>query len=213
MADDDTRPDLSALTRAAGDIISVRRVFGEPYQHDGTLVVPVAKVLGWHAVAGAHGDARLGVRRGRGGPGDAGGPEAAVPGADAAAPGGDGDEHEAAAGGHGAHTAAAPAVRAPGAAEPSAVVPGPFPPGPAARGPRGRGPRWPAGSRPGGRGLGTADAGGYATRVKPLGVFVVDDAGVRWQPALDLNRAVVGGQLVATVATVALAWALGRRRR
>lgn len=72
---DETHPDLPGLTRAASDIISVRRVFGEPYELGGTLVVPVAKVMGWHGVAGAHADARLGVRGGRGGhggPGDAG---------------------------------------------------------------------------------------------------------------------------------------------
>ncbi|NHT17936.1 hypothetical protein, partial [Cellulomonas sp. IC4_254] len=76
-----------------------------------------------------------------------------------------------------------------------------------------RGPLWPFGTgRPGGRGVGAADAGGYATRVKPLGVFVIDESGAQWQPALDLNRIILGGQVVGAVATVALAWALRRRR-
>jgi hypothetical protein len=44
-------------------------------------------------------------------------------------------------------------------------------------------------------------------------VFVVDDEGARWQPALDLNRIILGGQVVGAVATVSLAWALRRRRR
>ena len=39
---DETHPDLPGLTRAASDIISVRRGFGEPYEHGSTLVVPVA---------------------------------------------------------------------------------------------------------------------------------------------------------------------------
>jgi hypothetical protein len=44
-------------------------------------------------------------------------------------------------------------------------------------------------------------------------VYVVDDAGVHWHPALDLNRVILGGQIVGAVSALALAWALGRRRR
>jgi large subunit ribosomal protein L35 len=75
---DETHPDLPDLTRAASDLISVRRVFGEPYQHGSTLVVPVAKVMGWHGVAGAHADARVGIRGGHGGPGATGPPRPVV---------------------------------------------------------------------------------------------------------------------------------------
>jgi uncharacterized spore protein YtfJ len=38
--------DPGALTRAAQDTFTVRRVFGDPYERDGVLVVPVARVLG-----------------------------------------------------------------------------------------------------------------------------------------------------------------------
>jgi hypothetical protein len=38
--------DPGALTRAVQDVLTVRRVFGEAYERDGVLVVPVAKVLG-----------------------------------------------------------------------------------------------------------------------------------------------------------------------
>lgn len=272
---DETHPDLPGLTRAASDIISVRRVFGEPYAHGDTLVVPVAKVLGWHGVAGAHADARVGIRGGHGG---AGGPGSAGPGedggasADAATPdgaggpaghGGDGGPGVDAGGpatdatadtGHGAHAGApAPgdgpwAQSGPGAPTGAAGGagggpggPGGGPGGPGApvawAGPGGgwphgpgrggwhggpghggrlpflRGPLWPFGAgRPGGRGVGAADAGGYATRVKPIGVFVIDDDGAQWQPALDLNRIILGGQVVGAVAAVAFAWALRRRR-
>ena len=34
------------LLKGARDSISVRRVFGEPIEHDGVVVVPVAKVAG-----------------------------------------------------------------------------------------------------------------------------------------------------------------------
>lgn len=275
---DETHPDLPGLTRAASDIISVRRVFGEPYEHGSTLVVPVAKVMGWHGVAGAHADARVGIRGGHGGPGsttpgsgEGGGP--ADGGSDGgtggqgggtggpAGHGGDGGPGDGAGGpsdgaedsGHGAHAGApapedgpwaqsgpgAPtgavgsAAGAPGGPTGPGGPGGPvawagpgggWPHGPGRGGWHGgpghggrlpflRGPLWPFGTgRPGGRGVGAADAGGYATRVKPLGVFVIDDDGAQWQPALDLNRIILGGQVVGAVATVALAWALRRRR-
>ncbi|MET0434008.1 MAG: hypothetical protein ABW025_07560, partial [Cellulomonas sp.] len=91
---DETHPDLPGLTRAASDIISVRRVFGEPYEHGGTLVVPVAKVMGWHGVAGAHADARAGIRGGHGGPGAPDGPGAGRPGGDRGGPAADGAPEE-----------------------------------------------------------------------------------------------------------------------
>lgn len=162
------RPDLSALTRAAGDALSVRRVFGEAYEVGGTVVVPVAKVLGSHALAGAHGDGRLGVRK-PAGPADA----SPTPGD-----------------------------------EPAAHLPGP------AR----RGPQWPFGpGRPAGRGGAHADTGGFAVRVKPVGVYVISGTEVTWKPALDLNRVILGGQavgaVVGTAVGVALALAWGHRRR
>lgn len=140
------RPDLGAVTRAAADALAVGRAFGEPYQVGGTLVVPVAAVLGSHALAGARGTGRLRVGR-------------LLPG-----------------------RRPSPAA---GAATPGS----------------------------GGRGGGAADTGGFGVRVKPLGVYVVTAEGARWQPALDLNRVVLGGQAVGAVAVVALAWALRRRRR
>ena len=255
---DETHPDLPGLTRAASDIISVRRVFGEPYELGGTLVVPVPKVMGWHGVAGAHADARLGVRGGHGSPAGAapgqggsgargtggdgtegaagsagpdgsaepGGPDDAGPGpeargAHAGAPApedgpwarsGPGTVDQAG-GGSGAAAGGPVAWAGPGGDRPHGPGSGRWHGGPG-RGPLLRGPLWPFGAgRPGGRGVGAADAGGYATRVKPLGVFVVDDEGAHWQPALDLNRIILGGQAVGAVATVALAWALRRRRR
>ncbi|GAA2728693.1 spore germination protein GerW family protein [Cellulomonas aerilata] len=60
---------------------------------------------------------------------------------------------------------------------------------------------------------GEGGGGGFGVRVRPVGVYVLDDAGVHWRPALDLNRVVLGGQLVGMVVVVALARALRRRRR
>jgi len=41
---------------------------------------------------------------------------------------------------------------------------------------------------------------GVGVAAKPLGVFVVRDGKVRWLPALDLNRIILGGEIVAVVA-------------
>ncbi|MCC2316264.1 hypothetical protein [Cellulomonas xiejunii] len=111
--------DTSGLTRAASDTFTVRRVFGEPYERDGLLVVPVARVAG---VTGS---------------------------------GAGNDERSSSDGG----------------------------------------------------------GGGFAAHVRPLGVFELGDDGARWHPAVDVNRAILGGQIAATiVASVwALAWAVRRR--
>ncbi|MCM0639209.1 hypothetical protein [Cellulomonas wangsupingiae] len=62
-------------------------------------------------------------------------------------------------------------------------------------------------------GTGDGGGGGFAAHVKPIGVFVVDGSGAHWQPTLDVNRVILGGQLaVAVVASAwALAWAVRRR--
>jgi uncharacterized spore protein YtfJ len=126
-----TQFDPAEITRAASDVCNVRRVFGEAYEHEGTTVIPVAKVLG-----------ALGTGSGTGEMGSS-------------------SEET---------------------------------------------------TRPGSSGSG--GGGGYGIRVRPLGVYVIDADGVHWRPALDLNRVILGGQLVGAVAvaTFSLAWALRRRR-
>jgi uncharacterized spore protein YtfJ len=43
--------------------------------------------------------------------------------------------------------------------------------------------------------------GGFGVSAKALGVFVIDERGkVHWQPALDINRIILGGQIVAVTA-------------
>lgn len=50
------------------------------------------------------------------------------------------------------------------------------------------------GSEPGGSG------GGFGLGVVPAGVFAIRDGAVSWRPAVDVNRVIHGGQLVAMVA-------------
>lgn len=60
----------------------------------------------------------------------------------------------------------------------------------------------------GGGGLGEADetegkkgsGGGFGMTARPAGVFVLQGQRVRWQPAVDVNRIVLGAQAVAVVA-------------
>ena len=102
MADTDVRETI----RQATDAMTVRRVFGEPYERNGVTVIPAARVQG-----------------------GAGGGEGEGPGGD-------------------------------------------------------------------GKGGGS----GYALNARPTGVFVIQGDDVAWRPALDVNRAILGGQLVAIAA-------------
>lgn len=126
--------DPADVTRAVNDTLTVRRVFGEAYEREGTLVIPVARV--WGATGSGAGS------------GEAGAPS-----------------------------------RAEGEDVPS------------------------------GHQEGHGGGGGYGVHVKAVGVFVVDASGAHWQPTLDLNRVILGGQLVGAVVVtaLALAWAVKRR--
>lgn len=108
--------------QAASDALHVRRVFGEAYESGDTLVIPVAKILGFSGMGYGTGAPRQGGE-------DSGG------------------------------------------------------------------------------------GGGFTVRAKPVGVYTVRDGVVTWQPAMDLNRVILGGQLVGAVAVLAIARALRRRRR
>jgi hypothetical protein len=39
---------------------------------------------------------------------------------------------------------------------------------------------------------------------KPLGVFVIREKTVRWRPAVDLNKVIIGGQVVAVMALLTI---------
>ena len=128
------RFDPGAVTRAASDALNVRRVFGEAYERNGTLVIPVAAMYGSTGSGSGMGSIG-GVRTG--------------------------DT-----------------------------------------------------SRSEREGIG--GGGGFGVRVRPIGVYVVDDSGAHWRPTVDVNRVVLGGQAVAVVVALALSWALRRgllRRR
>ena len=43
----------------------------------------------------------------------------------------------------------------------------------------------------------TGGGGGFGLRARPVGAYVIRGDRVDWSPAFDLNRAILGGQLVA----------------
>lgn len=162
--------DVEHITRAAQEVLTVRRVFGEAYERDGTLVIPVATVRGMTGAGSGEGGMagpQPGQHHGR--PGrpwrPAGGEDAVAPSTSTGGTGTSGTDTSGTGGGDG----------------------------------------------PGGEGAG--GGGGLAVQTRPLGVYVVADDGVFWQPTLDLNRVILGGQVVLGIAVVATAWVLHRRRR
>ena len=70
----------------------------------------------------------------------------------------------------------------------------------------------------GGGGAGTGEAGagsggGFGLRATPAGMYVIKDGNVTWQPALDVNRAILGGQIALIVGLLVVRSVLRRRRR
>jgi uncharacterized spore protein YtfJ len=64
----------------------------------------------------------------------------------------------------------------------------------------------------GGGGRGTEEGGaGYGLNARPVGVYVINDGDARWRPAIDVNRVILGGQLVAVTAIAVLGPAIVRR--
>jgi len=45
---------------------------------------------------------------------------------------------------------------------------------------------------------------GFGMSARPLGVFLIKDGDVVWRPAIDVNRAILGGQIVAIAALLLL---------
>ncbi|MCU7729496.1 sporulation protein [Actinoplanes sp. KI2] len=62
----------------------------------------------------------------------------------------------------------------------------------------------------GGQAEGTG--GGFGTSGRGLGVFVIKNGKVGWRPAIDVNRIVLGGQVVAVVALLVLRSVVRSRR-
>jgi uncharacterized spore protein YtfJ len=46
--------------------------------------------------------------------------------------------------------------------------------------------------------------GGYGISAKPLGAYVIKDGKLSWQPAIDVNKVIFGGQIVAIIALLVI---------
>ena len=57
---------------------------------------------------------------------------------------------------------------------------------------------------------GSGGGAGYGIRATPAGVYVIRDGAVDWQPAVDMGRVILVGQLVAIVALLVLRSVLKR---
>jgi uncharacterized spore protein YtfJ len=53
-------------------------------------------------------------------------------------------------------------------------------------------------------GKGRGSGSGFGVTARPAGAFVIRDGEVSWRPAVDVNRIVLGGQIVAVVALLAV---------
>lgn len=120
-ANDEAMTEVLDSIRATRDALSVRRVFGDPYEIDGVTIIPVARVAG-----------------GAGGGGGEG-----------------------------------------------------------------------SGKGENGSGFGT----GFGLGAVPVGVYEIHDGKAEWKPAVDVNRVVKGGQVLAGIIAVCLTLVLWRRFR
>jgi uncharacterized spore protein YtfJ len=60
---------------------------------------------------------------------------------------------------------------------------------------------------------GGGSGAGLKISAKPVGVYVLRGADVSWRPSVDLNKIILGGQLVAVVALLTLRAIVTARRR
>jgi uncharacterized spore protein YtfJ len=59
----------------------------------------------------------------------------------------------------------------------------------------------------------TGQGGGFGLHATPAGVYVIRGGKVSWEPAIDVNRVILGGQLVVIVFLLVLRSLLKQRRQ
>jgi uncharacterized spore protein YtfJ len=60
---------------------------------------------------------------------------------------------------------------------------------------------------------GEGSGGGYGLRARPVGAFLMRGDEVAWRPAIDVNKLIMGGQVVAIVALLTLRSIMKSRAR
>jgi uncharacterized spore protein YtfJ len=59
---------------------------------------------------------------------------------------------------------------------------------------------------------GSGSGGGFGGTARPVGVYVIDHGQVRWEPAVDLGRVIIGAQIVLVVGLLVVRSVLRARR-
>ncbi|MEX2099889.1 MAG: spore germination protein GerW family protein [Acidimicrobiia bacterium] len=67
------------------------------------------------------------------------------------------------------------------------------------------------GDAPGDQGSGSGGGVGFGVTARPVGVYVVKDGTVSWQPSVDVMRIILGGQILGFFALLTLRRLLSRR--
>ncbi|MEO3868025.1 spore germination protein GerW family protein [Nonomuraea sp. B12E4] len=62
-------------------------------------------------------------------------------------------------------------------------------------------------------GEGTGSGGGFGLIATPAGVYVLKDGDAHWRPAVDVNRVVLAGQIVAVVLLLTLRTLIKKRHK
>ena len=62
------------------------------------------------------------------------------------------------------------------------------------------------------QGEGSGSGSGFGVNARPVGAYVIRGEDVEWRPAIDVNKVILGGQLVA-IAALLLARAVVKARR
>ncbi len=60
---------------------------------------------------------------------------------------------------------------------------------------------------------GKGSGGGFGLSASPVGAYVIKDGKVTWMPAVDVNRVIIGGQLVAILMLLTFRGMMRRRMR
>ena len=63
------------------------------------------------------------------------------------------------------------------------------------------------------QGQGTGSGSGFGMTARPVGAFVVRDGDLSWRPAVDINRIILGGQVVLIVALLTIRAAIKARSK
>ena len=66
------------------------------------------------------------------------------------------------------------------------------------------------GEGPEGQGMGSGS--GFGVQARPAGAFVIQNDDVQWRPAIDVNRIILGGQLIAAAGLLLAATVVRFRR-